>query len=91
MVQQGALEEVIKILRTPVPLNDQPPRMNGAVRGRQGPGSPSTKVMEVEGSDFSHSLTRPYEKHSLRTLAASALAALLQDPAHQTQVIAVWP
>ena len=85
-MQQGALEQLIKILQAAVPLMDQPPRMNGAVRNRQGPATPSAKVLEVQGSDLSYSLSRPYEKHSIRTLAASALAALLLDLPHQTQV-----
>ena len=85
-MQQGALEALIKVLQASGPSADQPPRMNGAVRHRMGPASPSTKVVEVQGSDLSYSLSRPYEKHSMRTLAASALAALLQDPPHQAQV-----
>ena len=87
-MQQGALEQLVKILQTPMPSADQPPRMNGSVRNRAGP---STKVLEVQGSDLSYSLSRPYEKHSMRTLAASALAVLLQDPPHQTQVSCAFP
>ncbi|KAK9819324.1 hypothetical protein WJX74_006280 [Apatococcus lobatus] len=86
-VQQGALEALIKILQNASLAVDQPPRMNGAVRDRQGPATPSTKVLQVQGSDLSYSLSRPYEKHSMRTLAASALAALLQDPPHQSQAV----